>query len=198
MKDIELGNSETRDLGKLVLQIGTQVEEISVTGATTPVQNAASERSAVIAHTQLTEVTLKGRDPFGYMRLVPGIVDMNNDRSLGGSASNISINGMASNTKNVTFDGITELDQGGANAVYVAPNLDAVGEMRVLSSRFQAEFGRMAGVAINLVTKSGTQNFHGMAFWDRRHEGMNANGFFENRSGIQRPIYRYFIGGYSL
>src|SRR5712691_9124622 len=61
MKDIELASSETRDLGKLVLQIGTQVEEISVTAATTPVQTASSERSALIDNTQLTEVTLKGR-----------------------------------------------------------------------------------------------------------------------------------------
>ena len=134
MKDIELASSETRDLGKLVLQIGALAEEISVTAAATPVQTASSERSALIDSTQLNEVTLKGRDPFGYMRMVPGIVDMNNDRSLGGSASNISINGMASNSKNVTFDGITELDQGGSNAVYVSPNMDAIGEMRVLAS----------------------------------------------------------------
>ena len=105
MKDIELASSQTRDLGKLVLQIGALAEEVSVTATTAPVQTASSERSAVIDSTQLTEVALKGRDPFGYMRMVPGIVDMNNDRSLGGSASNISINGMASNTKNVTFDG---------------------------------------------------------------------------------------------
>jgi hypothetical protein len=198
IKNIDLASSETRDLGKLVLQLGAQTEEISVTAASTPVQTASSERSALIDHTQLSDVTLKGRDPFGYMRMVPGVVDMNPDRSAAGSASNISINGMASNMKNVTFDGITELDQGGANAVYVAPNLDAVAEMRVLSSGYQAEFGRTAGGGINLVTKSGTQDFHGSLVWNRRHEDMNANSFFNNRSGIQRPIYRYFIGGYTI
>jgi hypothetical protein len=198
MKDIELASSETRDIGKLLLQLGALTEEVSVTAAATPVQTASSERSSLIDGTQLNDVTLKGRDPFGYIRLVPGIVDMNSDRSLGGSASNISINGNTSNSKNVTFDGITELDQGGSNAVYVAPNIDAVGEMRVLASAFQAEYGRSAGGAINMVTKSGTQSFHGTAVWNRRHEGMNANGFFNNRQGIQRPIYRYFIGGYSI
>jgi hypothetical protein len=198
MADIVLASAETRDLGKLVLQIGAQVEEVSVTAAATPVQTASSERSALVDDTQLTDVTLKGRDPFGYIRLLPGVVDMNADRSLGGSASNISINGMASNSKNVTFDGITELDQGGANAVYVAPNIDAITEMRVLGSGYQAEYGRTSGGAINLVTKSGTREFHGTALWNRRHEDMNANDFFSNRSGIQRPIYRYFIGTYTV
>ena len=198
IKDIDLASSETRDLGKLVLQIGALAEEISVTAAATPVQTASSERSALIDSAQLTEVTLKGRDPFGYMRMVPGIVDMNTDRSQGGSASNISINGMASNAKNVTFDGITMLDQGGSNAVYVAPNIDAIGEMRVLSGTYQAEYGRSAGGTINMITKQGTQTFHGTGAWNRRHEGMNANDFFSNREGLQKPIYRYFIGAYSI
>jgi hypothetical protein len=198
IKDIELASSETRDLGRLVLQIGELAEEISVTAAATPVQTASSERSATIDSNQLTQVTLKGRDPFGYMRMVPGIVDMNNDRSQGGSASNISINGMTSNSKNVMFDGVTMLDQGGSNAVYVAPNIDAVAEMRVLSGTFQAEYGRTAGGAINMITKSGTQDFHGTGVWNRRHESMNANTFFNNREGIPRPIYRYFIGAYTI
>ena len=200
MNNIALASSENRDLGRLVLQIGAVSEEVSVTAQATPVQTASSERSALIDNTQLSSVALKGRDAFGYMRLVPGIVDSNNDRSLAGpgGASNISINGMASNTKNVTFDGVTQLDQGGANAVYVSPNMDAIGEIKVLTSAFQAEFGRSGGGGINMVTKSGTQTFHGTAFWNRRHEDMNANSFFNNRQGIARPIYRYFIGGYGV
>lgn len=200
VKDLDLASSEIRDLGNVVLQIGAVTEEVSVTAAATPVQTASSERSALIDSQQLNNVALKGRDPFGYMRLVPGITDANNDRSLAGpgGAGNISINGAASNTKNVTFDGVTELDQGGANAVYVSPNMDAIGELRVLTSSYQAEYGRTAGGSINMVTKSGGTTFHGTAFWNRRHESMNANSFFNNRQNIQRPIYRYFVGGYSF
>lgn len=200
IKGIDLTSSENRDLGRLVLQIGAISDEVSVTSQATPVQTASSERSAVIDTNQLAQVALKGRDPFGFMRLVPGIVDTNSDRSLAGpgSANNLYINGMATNTKNVTFDGVTQLDQGGANSVYVSPNMDAIAEMKVLTSAYQAEFGRAAGGGINLITKSGTQEFHGTAFWNRRHEDMNANDFFRNRQGINRPIYRYFIAGYGL
>ncbi len=198
IKDINLASSETHDLGGLVLQLGDVSEQVTVTAEATPVQTASSERSALIDNNQLNNVALKGRDPFGFMRLVPGIVDQATDRSSGASSSNLYINGMSSNAKNVTFDGITELDQGGANAIYVGPPIDAIAEMKVLANAFQAEYGRTAGGAINMVTKSGTKDFHGTAYWNRRHEDMNANTFFSNRQGVQRPIYRYFVPGDSF
>jgi len=198
VKNIVLASSETRDLGGLVLQLGVVTEQVSVTAEATPVQTASSERSAVIDSNQLNNLALKGRDPFGFMRLVPGIVDLSTDRSSGANAGQLYINGMSTNSKNVTFDGITELDQGGANAIYVGPPIDAIGEMKVLTNAFQAEYGRPAGGTINMVTKSGTQEFHGTGYWNRRHEDMNANSFFNNRGGIARPIYRYFVGGYSF
>jgi hypothetical protein len=197
IKEIVLASSETRDLGRLTMQLGTITEEVSVTATATPVQTASSERSALIDSNQLQDVALKGRDPFGFLRLLPGVVDTATDRSVAGpgAIANININGMASNDKNVSFDGVPQLDTGGANAVYVSPSMDAVGEIRVLANAYQAEYGRTIGGEINLVTKSGTKQFHGTAFWNRRHEDMNANSFFNNRQNIQRPLYRYFIGG---
>jgi hypothetical protein len=197
ISDIVLPSGQIRDLGKVTLALGTVTEEVSVTAQATPVQTASSERSELIDSNQLKDVALKGRDVFGYMRLIPGVVDTQSDRSLAGSTAtaNININGMRSGSKNVTFDGVTELDQGGADNVFVSPSLDAVGEVKVLTNAYQAEYGRTSGGTINFVTKAGSQDFHGSAFWNRRHESMNANTFFNNRSGIQRPVYRYFVGG---
>jgi hypothetical protein len=198
IKDISLASSESRDLGGLVLQLGDLTQQVAVTAEATPVQTASSERSAVIDSNQLNDLALKGRDPFGFMRLIPGIVDTAADRSSGASASGIIINGMASNTKNVTFDGVTELDQGGANTLYVGPPIDAIGEMKVMANAFQAEYGRTAGGSINMVTKSGSREFHGTGYWNRRHDSMNANTFFNNRQAVARSRYRYFVPGYSL
>src|SRR5207245_3837525 len=117
IKDITLASAEARDLGGLVLQLGGITEQVTVNAEATPVQTASSERSAVIDGNQLNNVALKGRDPFGFMRLVPGIVDLSTDRSSGASANNLYVNGMSTNSKDVTFDGITELDQGGANSI---------------------------------------------------------------------------------
>jgi hypothetical protein len=200
MKDITLASSESRDLGKLVLELGAVTEAIAVTAQATPVQTGSSERSALIDNHQLNQVALKGRDPFGFMRLIPGIVDTTTDRSLAGysSALNIYVNGMATGSKNITFDGVTELDQGGSNSMYVSPNMDALAEMKVVSNAYQAEYGRTAGAGVNLVTKSGSTDFHGTGFWNHRNEGMNANTFFNNHQNIQRPIYRYFVGAIAL
>jgi hypothetical protein len=125
--DIVLASLEARDLGRLRLAIGTLSEQVTVTAEATPVQTASSERSATVDGNQLNDVALKGRDTFGYMMLIPGVVDMSTDRSLAGpgSVANISINGMTSQSKNVTFDGVNQVDMGASNSVYVNPSMDA-------------------------------------------------------------------------
>ena len=200
LRDIVLAASETRDLGTLVLQIGAVTEQVSVTAQATPVQTASSERSATIDSLQLGEVALKGRDLYGYMDLIPGVVDTTASRDLSSAfaVQGIGINGQSTGNKNVTLDGITILDAGGQNDTYVAPNLDSIGEVRVSTSAYQAEFGRQAGGAINIISKGGQKVFHGSAYWNRRHEDMNANTFFNNRQDIARPLYRYFVGGFSI
>jgi len=200
VSDVVLASMEARDLGRVKLDIGTLTEQIAVTAQATPVQTATSERGSLVDGNQLNDIALKGRDTFGLMALVPGVVDLTADRSLAGpgSVANIYINGMASTSKNVTFDGVNQVDMGASNAVYVNPSMDAVAEVRVLTNGFQAEYGRNSGGTMNMVSKSGSRDFHGSAYWQRRHEDMNANSFFNNRSNIPRPIYRYFIGGATI
>ena len=70
--------------------------------------------------------------------------------------------------------------------------------MKVLTSNYQAEFGRNAGGSVQVVTKSGTQEFHGSGWWTHRHEGFNANDFFNNITGLPRSRYRFNIAGWSL
>src|ERR1035438_8248926 len=76
--------------------------------------------------------------------------------------------------------------------------MDSIAEVRVLTSNYQAEYGRNAGGSITVITKSGTRDFHGSAFDFYRNETLNANDFFANRSGTPRLPYRYRITGYSL
>jgi hypothetical protein len=200
MRDISLASSETRDLGRVAMQIGGVAEVVTVTAAATAVQTTSAERSALIDTHQLTEIALRGRDPYDYMRLLPGIVDQtaNRDLASGYSMSGLTINGMSSGSKNVTLDGMNSVDQQQGNSTFVTPSLDAIGEIRVIANGYQAEFGRNAGGTINIITRSGTRDFHGTYYWNHRHESMNANSFFNNRSGIDRPIYRYRIMGYTI
>ena len=201
LRNVNLLTGETRDLGKMVLQIGAVSEEVSVMAQSTPVQTASSERSASVTPEQLDQLSLKGRDPFDMMHLIPGVVDASlgkRDLENAYSMGNISINGLDPQSLNVAIDGVTEMDEGGNYTAYVTPNMDSVAEMRVLTNGYQAEYGRQSGGTINLISKSGSRAFHGTGHFDHRHEDLNANTFFNNRQGLQRPLYRYMIAGYSF
>jgi hypothetical protein len=201
LNGIELSSSETRDLGRIMLQVGGVTESVLVAAQSTPVQTASSERSASILPQQLQDLSLKGRDPFGMMQLLPGVADTNignRDLENAYSMGMISINGMSPQSVNVAVDGVTEMDEGGNYTAFVTPNMDSIAEMRVLTNGYQAEYGRQSGGTMNVITKSGARDFHGSGHWDHRHEDLNANNFFNNRQGIQRPLYRYMIAGYSF
>jgi hypothetical protein len=195
---IELSASETRDIGKIELEIGSQTETISVRAEATPVQLASSEKGALIDDNQLKQVTLKGRDMFGFMQLLPGVFDTSNREIISTTGDGgITVNGNTTSLSNM-MDGIPDRDAGASSGVHFEPNMDAIQEVKLLVSNYQAEFGRNSGGVITVVTKSGTQDFHGSGWWNHRNEGMDANTFFNNKVGKQIPLYRYGIEGWSL
>src|SRR5215472_262331 len=120
---------------------------------------SSSEKSQLIDSNQLTNVTLKGRDLFGYMKLIPGVIDTTASRDVTspGAIGGITINGNTS-AKNFTVDGVTDMDTGSNGTLHYEPNLDSVQELKILSSNYQAEFGRNSGGTITVVTKSGTKD----------------------------------------
>src|SRR6185312_11315415 len=179
---IVVSASETHSGGKMVLQLGNVSESISVTAEAAQVQLSSSEKSTTVDSAALEDLTLKGRDLFGYIRLVPGVVDTaNRDVTSHGAISGMNING-GFTALNFTVDGVTDMDTGSNTSVQYEPNLDAVQELKVLTSNFQAEFGHTSGGTITVVTKSGTQQFHGTAAWNHRHEEFNSNTWANNHT----------------
>jgi hypothetical protein len=132
---------------------------------------------------------------------MPGIIDTANRESPGwNDLVGININGTRAGSIDLNLDGITSLDTGSMTGPYLAPSIDAVAEVRVLLSNYQAEYGRSSGGTINTVIKSGTRDFHGGVYYFLRNEDLNANEWLNNRNGLPRPRYRfnnpgYFIGG---
>src|SRR3569833_2889440 len=144
------------------------------------------------------------------MKLVPGVIDTNSqgrDVTSPNQIRGFVIQGNQSNTKNFTVDGITDMDTGSNSTLHYEPNMDAVQELRVLTSNYQAEFGRNSGGTITVVTKSGTRDFHGTASWNHRHEEFNANGWLNNHTLVNvngqkvataiQP-YRFNVETYSI
>ncbi len=205
--NIAVSANDTRDVGKLALALGNTSEKVSVVAEATAIQLASSEKSQLVDSRQLNDITLKGRDLFGYLKLVPGVIDTNFSRNVTdpGNIGSITINGNTS-AKNFTVDGITDIDTGSNGTLHFEPNLDSIQELKVLTSNYQAEFGRNSGGTITVVTKSGTQQFHGSAAWNHRHEAWNANTWTNNRNGLTasgqevspRSKYRFNVETYGI
>jgi hypothetical protein len=190
----------TRDVGKMQLEVGSGAETVTVTAESTPVQTSSGDKSDLIDAQQLADVALKGRDMFGYMKLIPGVIDTGaqaRDVTSPNAYQGIFVNGNAS-AFNFTVDGISDMDTGSNYTLHYEPNMDSVQEVKVLTTNYDAEFGRNSGGVMTVVTKSGTQEFHGSGWWTHRHEEFNANNFFSNEGGLARTPYRINIAGWSL
>ncbi len=206
-KDIVLSANETRDLGKIVLALGSVTEVVSVTADATPVQTASSENSKLVDATQVQNVTLKGRDLFGLLEMMPGVNlgdnGVNGTNSTGNfSLTSVTINGttggIADAKVNFQVDGVRSVDVGSNMSSTFEPNLDTVAEVRVLTTNYQAEYGSGSGGQIAVVTKGGTSQFHGTGWVNWRHEMFNSTAFFDKYNNRPKSQYRFWVGGYTI
>lgn len=187
---IHLTAAETLRVGDMALQIGAVTQSITVAAQGATVQTASAERAGVINTRQLDALLIRGRNVMSVLQTLPGIVDSGGSDSLTNSWS-INAQGSRTNTNNVSLDGATLNAVGNMNNAVVTVSMDAVAEVKVLLSNYQAEFGRMSGANVQIVSRSGTRDFHGLVSYFKRHESLNANHFFNNRNGLARGRYRF-------
>ncbi len=122
---------------------------------------------------------MNGRGFTPLASIVPGII-FNTNNGSSDAITNIFANGLRSSANNLTLDGVAIVDTGN-NGTPLRLNLDSVSEFKVLTSNYQAEYGRSADAQISAVTRGGTKDFHGSFYGFRRHDGMNANTWLNNR-----------------
>ena len=91
----------------------------------------------------------------------------------------------------LNMDGAASQDSGNLNTGYISPSVDAIGEVRLLISNYTAEYGGRTAGQLTVSTKNGTPQFHGSLYDYYRHESLNANEFFNNKTNVVRPRYRY-------
>src|SRR6266567_941652 len=196
---IAIGSGEQRSLGQIKLQVGQVSETINVTAEVVTVNLTSGEQGGTLTGDQLDQIALRGRDLFDAISLLPGVVDTSDGRDAPGPTSigNIYILGGRNDAKNMTVDGVTNLDTGSNGSVHSMPSMDSVAEVKVLMSAYSAENGRNPS-SINVITKGGGQQYHGQVGWYFRNEDLNANNFFSNQAGRPRQEYRYNIGSYYI
>lgn len=199
-QNIVLDSAQRLVVGEIVLQLGETSEKISVTaesGSVVALQSA--ERSDVITGRQTDGLLNLGRNITSLVQLVPGVVLVSSSNSFD-RGMNFNVNGSRSSQNNISIDGLPAVDVGSATQLKLNVSQDSVAEVKILLSNYQAEYGRMAGSNVHVITKSGTREFHGLVSHFRRHEQFNANNFFNNQRGVARPrlrqnVWNYNIGG---
>jgi hypothetical protein len=174
--------------GILSLQVGEMSEEISVLSRVSELQTTSGERSFTLESEALKNIANNGRSVFTFATLVPGVVTNLNNDTAAGQASDLSVNGQRPNSNNVTIDGVANIDTGNNGGNMTTTNIDAVAEFKILTNGYQAEYGRAVGGQVQLVTKSGTQSFHGSGYWYGRRSGWNANSWTNKRAGAPAPV----------
>jgi hypothetical protein len=195
-----LAASQSLSAGTLVLEIGQVTESVTVDAAITPLQTDSSERSAVLDNKQLENLLAIGRDSMALTRVLPGVVEPGSSNGYGasslGTSATPTVNGVNSEYNLATIDGVTGNTRG-LNTLDTPLNMDAVQQMTLLGSNYQAQYGKTAGGNFNFVTKNGTNQFHGGVYYYFRNEDLNANPYFNKFGNSQpRPRYRYnTIGG---
>ena len=196
-KDVELNANDRLAVGDLKLTIGAVSETVEVTAVAAPIQTASGERSGLIDSKQVMELMARGRDPIALLQTLPGVVDDNTGSDTLGQLNTPTMSGTRSFYNSLNIDGISGNTARGRTAESPL-NMDAIQEIKVLQNSYPAEYGPSAGGFIQLVTKGGTQQFHGGAYYYNRNEAFNANNFFNNSSGVARQRYRYNTTGFNI
>jgi len=189
--------------GTFTLEIGKLEETVTVAGQSPDIQLRSGERGFTLQSEAIQNIAVNGRSFFGLIGIVPGVVP---GAIAGGgvaagpptSASQFSANGQRPNSNNMTIDGVANIDTGDNGANMATTNLDAIAEFKVLTSSYQAEYGRAVGAQVQVVTKSGSQNFGGSGYWYGRRSRWNANTWLNNRAGIPLPESSRNDMGYTL
>lgn len=198
-KNIVLNANDKLALSTFVAEIGSVDQTIEVSAQTLELQTESAERGSAIVGKQLQNVAVNGRGYLALVGLAPGVVSTVNLQTAGsGGLGSISANGARTSQNNLTLDGIGNVDTGSNGGQLATISLDSVQEFKILTSNYQAEYGRSSGAQISVVTKSGSSEFHGSGYLFHRHEGLNANNWKNNRDGLQRNKYRYNDPGYTV
>ena len=189
-KDIKIFAADRLDF-PIVMELGAVSDTITVSSDAVQVQTSGAEKAGVLTGKQVVDLALVSRDFIGLVRVIPGVV-------FTGGLGGIQANGNRGNQNNLTLDGVTNVDTGSNGGLLATTNIDMISEFKVTTNAQPAEYGRSSGAQIQVVTKSGTKQFHGTGYDFYRHESLNANLWRDNIENRQRRLYRFNYPGFNI
>jgi hypothetical protein len=170
----------------ITLQVGGTSETVSVTAEATLVQTQSGERSYAIEQTQVEDLPIGHSNFANAVAFAPG---MDGTSRLGAPTAE----------NNFMMNGISAMDTGN-NGQMLSLNIESIGEVKVITQGYQAEFGRSAGAQVTAVTKSGTNSFHGAGYGIFTNSNWNSRSWANQKNGLPQPYtyadtYGFTVGG---
>jgi hypothetical protein len=173
------------------MQVGDISTSVEITGEATLLNTTMANLGQVIENKYILALPNIGRNPLSLTYMTPGVVGSAGRR--GDTSTNFVANGARNSTSDIMLDGatLTTVEQNsGITDLKYSPSVDAVQEFKMQTNFFSAEYGQTGGAVVNMITKSGTNEWHGTGFYFLRHSDMNANNWFSNRAGRAIPFFR--------
>ena len=188
-RSLNINQQERMDLE---LSVGARTEKIEVSGVGTSVETVNPTLGQSVTSRPIVNLPLNGRNVLDLALLQPGVTENNPDA---GGEGTFNVGGGRADSITYLLDGGLNNDLMG-NGVVLNPNPDTVAEFRILTSNYTAEYGRNGAGVISVVTKSGTNQFHGSVFEFARNTAFDANSYFNIQTGLPRnDLKRHQFGG---
>jgi hypothetical protein len=183
----------------LTLEVGNISETVTVSGEASPVDTEQGRVSTLVDSKKILDMPLNGRNIYSLMTLAPGSVNTTStiqEPGAGGidNLDTASVNGGRANFNGFWLDGVTNTGLSGGSSF--APTVDSIQEFRMETLNFSAEFGVSAGSVVNVVSKSGTNSFHGTGYEVLRNDNADAREFFDTtKPEFKRNQFGASLGG---
>ncbi len=171
----------------LKMEIGQANTVVEVSGEATAVNTEDSKLATTVDSAQIASLPLNGRNVYDLIQMQPGAVNVANVMSEAGA--NTVVNGVREDFNGFLLNGVSNKDLSGG--VVTQPIVDTVQEFQMVTLNMSAQYGNSAGSITNLVSKAGTNGFHGSAFEFFRNDYLDANDYFLNQAGVKRPPLRF-------
>jgi hypothetical protein len=182
-----------RSTADFALELGQLTESIQVTAQTALLETSTAAVSRNVQERVVTDMPLLARNVLMLVNLSPGITNNSPTSSTNGlididNTSYTSASGASNRTNEFLLDGIPN---NVSDRVAYIPSVDDVAEFTVQTNALDAEYGHGGGMFVNVVTKGGTNDFHGNLNDFLRNDKLNANAFFSNKAGAPRPAFHF-------
>jgi outer membrane receptor protein involved in Fe transport len=177
----------------VTLEVGTVAEAIEVQATQVQLESQTSGLGKVVEQRRVVELPVLGRNALALAATAPGVIPSAGQRATGGDIIGVSttsqINGGLMQQNGVLIDGGESRGTTESGNAYSVP-LESVAEFKVETSTYSAEFGRAAGGIVNMATKSGTNDLHGVAYEFLRNDHLNANSWQNNRNKVPKGLFQ--------